>query len=132
MARKQSSSSRAKEEGDASASRHAKSEAGSHSTSRTTTDHDEIRDWAEERGGIPACIQGAGDSQDTGMIRIEFPDAPNARDESLEEISWDDFFDKFDDGELAIVWQTETASGEQSNFYKLVKREKGKSAGAGR
>ena len=66
------------------------------------------------------------------MIRIEFPGAPNAQDENLEEISWDEFFERFDDEELAMVLQSETASGEQSNFYKLVKRERGRSASAGR
>lgn len=66
------------------------------------------------------------------MIRIEFPDAPNRRDENLREIDWDEFFEKFDDADLAMVYQETTAGGEQSNFYKLVKRETAKRAGAGR
>jgi len=57
------------------------------------------------------------------MIRIEFPDAPNSRDEKLEEISWDDFFEKFDDQRLALVYQDKLTRGGQSNFYKLVKRD---------
>ncbi len=66
------------------------------------------------------------------MIRIEFPDAPNRRDENLQEIDWDEFFDKFDEAGLAMVYQETTAGGEQSNFYKLVKRQSARGAGAGR
>lgn len=102
--------------------------------SRTTTDHDEIRRWAEERGGRPACIQGTGGSEDIGMIRIEFPGSPNSRDESLQEIDWDEFFDKFDESGLAMVYEDRTANGQKSNFSKLVKREtaRARAAGAGR
>ncbi len=71
---------------------------------------------------MPACVQRTGSSSDTGIIRLEFPDAPNSRDESLQEISWDDFFEKFDDQGLALVYQDKLARGGQSNFYKLVKR----------
>jgi hypothetical protein len=131
MARKQSSSSRSKKQGESSSSRHSRSETESRASSRTTTDHDEIQEWAEQRGGIPACVQGTGNSDDMDMIRIEFPDAPDARDEDLEEIGWDEFFEKFDDADLAMVYQDTTASGEQSNFYELIKRERSKSAGAG-
>lgn len=88
-----------------------------------TTDHEKIRHWTEERGGLPACVQGTGSSGGIGMIRIEFPDAPNSRDQKLQEISWDDFFQKFDDHGLALVYQNKLARGGQSNFYKLVKRE---------
>ena len=105
---------------------------GSSAESRTTTDHDEIRQWAEERGGLPSCVQGTGGSEDIGMIRIEFPGKPRARDESLEEISWDEFFDKFEDEGLALVYQEETSGGQRSNFNKLVKRERSRSASSGR
>ena len=52
-----------------------------------------------------------------------FPKAANHNDDKLEEISWDDFFAKFDESGLALVYQDHTASGEKSNFNKLVKRE---------
>jgi hypothetical protein len=101
---------------------------------RTTTDHDEIRQWAEERGGRPACVKGTGGPDDIGMIRIEFPGAPNSRDESLQEIEWEEFFEKFDERGLALVYEGRTASGQKSNFSKLIKREtpRARAAGAGR
>lgn len=51
------------------------------------------------------------------------PGAPNAKDDNLEEISWDEFFEKFDESNLALLYQEETASGQRSNFNKLVGRE---------
>ena len=91
-------------------------------SSKTTTDHDEIREWAQARGGVPMAVASTGSHGDAGVIRIGFPDAPQADDDNLEEISWDDFFEKFDESNLALVYQEETADGEKSNFSKLVSR----------
>jgi hypothetical protein len=78
-----------------------------------TTDHDEIREWAEARGGRPAAVRKTHGKDDPGIIRIEFPDAPNAKDAALEEITWEEFFEKFDEADLALVYQEETASGQK-------------------
>lgn len=93
------------------------------STSRTTKDHDEIRNWAEERGGKPAHVSRTGSKSDIGILRIEFPGATASNDANLEEISWDQFFEKFDELGLALLYQEETAGGEKSNFNKLVSSE---------
>jgi hypothetical protein len=90
---------------------------------KVTTDHDEIRKWAEARGGRPAAVRRTHSKDNVGIIRIEFPDAPNAKDDALEEISWEEFFEKFDDSKLALLYQDKTAQGELSNFNKLVGRE---------
>jgi hypothetical protein len=85
---------------------------------KTTTDHHEIKNWAEERGGRPARVKGTGSDEDPGMIRIDF-----TGEGSLEDIAWDDWFRKFDESNLALVFQETTAGGEKSNFNKLVGRE---------
>jgi hypothetical protein len=90
---------------------------------KVTTDHDKIRKWAEARGGRPAAVRSTQSKDATGIIRIEFPDAPNAKDDNLEEITWDEFFEKFDESNLALLYQEETARGQRSNFNKLVGRE---------
>ena len=90
---------------------------------KVTTDHDEIRKWAEARGGRPAAVRSTQSKDGAGIIRIEFPNAPNAKDDNLEEITWDEFFEKFDESNLALLYQEETASGQRSNFNKLVGRE---------
>jgi hypothetical protein len=91
---------------------------------KVTTDHDFIRRWAEARGGKPAAVRSTARGKDVaGIIRIEFPRAPHAKDDNLEEITWDEFFEKFDEAKLALLYQEETAEGEKSNFSKLVGRE---------
>ena len=90
---------------------------------KITTDHDTIRKWAEARGGKPAVVRSTHGKGGTGIIRLEFPRAPNANDDALEEISWEEFFEKFDESDLALLYQEETAGGERSNFNKLVGRE---------
>ena len=92
--------------------------------SHTTTDHDEIRRWAEARGGRPARVEDTGSDGDPGLIRLMFQDAPQADDANLEEISWEEWFDAFDENGLALVYQEQTADGEQSRFNKLVSRER--------
>lgn len=55
------------------------------------------------------------------MIRLDFPGYTGA--DSLEPISWDDWFQEFDKKRLALLYQEETAGGEKSNFNKLISRE---------
>jgi ferritin-like metal-binding protein YciE len=123
-----SGGSRSKSSGGRSGS--ARSSSNIANSGNTTTDHEEIRRWAEERGGKPACVQGTGGKGDIGMLRLEFPGKPNAKDAKLQPISWDDFFEKFDERGLALVYQDTTARGQKSNFNKLVSRQEGKTRSA--
>jgi hypothetical protein len=88
--------------------------------SRTTKDHDEIRKWAESRGAVPAEVANTERGGEPGILRFEFPKAPGHNDSKLKEISWDDFFEKFDENDLELVYQEKTAEGQRSNFNKLV------------
>lgn len=88
--------------------------------SKTTTDHDEIKQWIEGRGGKPAGVKDTGGGGDPGILRVEFPG--QGSDEQLEELSWDEFFNKFEDNNLAFLYQDETADGEQSRFFKFISR----------
>lgn len=90
---------------------------------KVTTDHDEIRKWAEARGGRPAAVRSTQGRDGIGIIRLEFPDAPHAKDQNLEEISWDEFFEKFDEAKLALLYEDERPDGQRSNFNKLIGRE---------
>ena len=91
------------------------------SSSKRTTDHTKIRKWVEARNGKPARVPGTGEPDDVGMLRIDFPEE-NEEEEELEEISWDEFFEKFDEKQLAFVYQEKTAGGEPSRFNKFVNR----------
>ncbi len=90
------------------------------SESKTTTDHDEIRRWVEEHGGKPASVKGTEDGGGAGVLRIDFPGG--AGEDSLEHISWDEWFEKFESENLAFLYQERKASGEDSTFFKLVSR----------
>ena len=89
--------------------------------SKTTRDHEEIRRWAEERGGKPAHVKRTGSGEDIGILRIDFPGYSGAG--SLEPITWEQWFEKFDERNLALLYQEETAGGQRSNFNKIVSSE---------
>ena len=89
---------------------------------KSTTDHQKIRSWVEERGGRPAAVKGTGSGNDPGILRIDFPGYSG--EESLQEITWEQFFDKFEKEQLAFLFQEETESGDVSRFSKLINNEK--------
>ena len=91
------------------------------SESKTTTDHKVIQAWSEARGGKPATVKSTEKDGEAGVLRIDFPGYSGA--DSLEEISWDEFFQKFDEKKLAFLYQEHTSSGEESRFFKLVTRD---------
>lgn len=90
--------------------------------SKTTQNHETIKKWAEERGGKPATIEGTpAKGDEAGLLRIDFPGG--AANPPLEPVSWDAFFEKFDEAGLVMVYQENKADGEPSTFCKFVKRE---------
>lgn len=93
------------------------------STSETTTDHETIRQWAEARNGRPArARETAGKSskgKTGGVLRIDFG-RPEA---ALEPISWDEFFEIFEENQLAFLYQEHAKDGETSRFFKFVARD---------
>src|SRR5690349_5489481 len=81
--------------------------------SKTTIDHDEIRKWAEERNAKPARVK------NTQILRLDF-DEPEA---TLETITWEEFFEVFDENSLAFLYQEKTSDGKISRFFKFVDRD---------
>jgi hypothetical protein len=85
-------------------------------------DHDKIRRWVEERGGQPATIGGtAKKGEEAGLLRIDFPGG--AKNPPLEPISWEAFFEKFDEANLALIYQDDEGEEEKNVFCKFVSRE---------
>ncbi|MBV8810293.1 MAG: hypothetical protein JO033_16615 [Acidobacteriaceae bacterium] len=89
--------------------------------SKITSDHDVIRNWAEERGAKPSHVKRTGSRDDIGVLRLDFPGYGG--EGTLEPITWEQFFEKFDERKLALVYEDETASGQKSNFNKLISAE---------
>jgi hypothetical protein len=88
---------------------------------KSTTNHQQIREWVEERGGYPATVKETMEGDEPGVLRIDFPGYSG--EESLKRIAWEPFFRKFDKEELAFLYQEQTESGEMSRFFKFVDRE---------
>lgn len=87
---------------------------------KTTQDHNEIRRWADARGAVPSEVASTHSDGEPGILRFHFPNAPGEKDRNLREISWEAFFDKFDENNLELLYQEETAEGKRSNFNKLI------------
>lgn len=85
------------------------------SSSKTTTDHEEIKKWVEERDGRPSKVK---TSNSGGILRIDFAEP----DDKLEQIEWDEFFEIFDKNNLAFLYQEETSGNKTSRFSKFIAR----------
>ncbi|MGN6598032.1 MAG: Rho termination factor N-terminal domain-containing protein, partial [Actinomycetes bacterium] len=83
--------------------------------SLVTTSHDVIRQWAEERGGRPATVEGTEHGDHLGVLRFDFGD----QSDRLREVSWDEFFATFDERRLNFIYQEERTDGRQSNFFRF-------------
>ncbi|MEJ8570459.1 hypothetical protein [Microbaculum marinum] len=88
----------------------------SNGSSKTTTDHHVIRRWVEERGGKPAAVSATRTEEDPGILRIDFGEP----EEDLEQIEWAEFFEKFEQSNLAFLYQDKTSDGSTSRFFKFV------------
>jgi hypothetical protein len=88
--------------------------------SNVTSNHETIREWVEERGGHPARVKGTKKSGSIGVLRIDYPGYSG--EETLEPITWEQFFEAFDSNNLAFLYQDETKDGKQSRFSKLIDR----------
>jgi hypothetical protein len=91
------------------------------SESKVTTDHNEIKKWVEERGGSPARVIGTDKGKSSGVLRIDYPGYSG--EETLEPISWSEFFEAFEENALAFLYQDETKDGKESRFSKLIARD---------
>ena len=88
-------------------------------SAQITTDHQIIRKWTEERGGIPVTVTSTKTKGEVGLLRIKFPEVSKDT-KKLEEISWEEFFKKFDENKLQFLYQEKTKDGEISRFFKFV------------
>jgi ferritin-like metal-binding protein YciE len=91
---------------------------GKSGSAQSTQDLEEIRAWAEARGGKPATVKSTAKGKDAGILRIDFPGYRGG--DSLEEISWDEWYEKFQENNLTFLYQDKTKDGKESRFFKLV------------
>jgi Rho termination factor, N-terminal domain len=85
--------------------------------SLATTNHDVIRQWAEERNGVPATVEGTEHGDRPGVLRFDF--GSGSGNDRLRRIGWDEWFETFDARRLNFIYQEERKDGRQSNFFRL-------------
>ena len=83
--------------------------------SLVTTHHEVIKQWAEERGGVPATVEGTEHGDHLGVLRIDFQD----KDSNLRRVSWEEWFNTFDSRRLNFIYQEQRSDGSRSNFFRL-------------
>ncbi len=88
--------------------------------SLVTTSHEVIRHWAEERGGVPATVEGTEHGDRAGVLRFDFGE----RTDKLRHITWEDWFRTFDERHLNFLYQEERKDGRQSTFFRLENPER--------
>lgn len=88
--------------------------------SARTVDHRRIRQWADDRKGRPVAVKYAG-TDPTATLRFEFGD--RRVDPDVDELTWTDFFERFEDLRLAFVHERRGPAGERGEFHKFVPRD---------
>lgn len=91
---------------------------------KVTTDHDEIRDWAERHGGTPQRIDHQDAKHDRVGIRIDFNGVADevflSADNPPAKISWEEFFNIFEEQMLAFEYEEET--NDAASAYRFTNR----------
>ena len=90
-------------------------------TTKTTTNHENIKRWVEDRGGHPARVKGTNEKSGSGVLVIDYPG--NSGTQTLEAITWDEFFKGFEENKLAFLYADARKTDSQSRFSKLINRD---------
>ena len=94
--------------------------------SLVTTHHDVIKNWAEERGAVPATVDGTEHGDGLGVPRFDFraTDPDDSNESNLREVTWDEWFATFDERRLNFIYQEQRKDGNQSTFFRLESPER--------
>lgn len=87
---------------------------------RTTTDHALVRTLVEDRDGYPAHLAKSEGQGDSGLLQVGLADADESGD--LKEISWEQFFEEFEEKDLAFAYR-EGGEEDRSDFAYLRRRD---------
>jgi hypothetical protein len=79
---------------------------------KVTTNPEEIQNWVISRSGYPAIGKRIHGSEVVTELCIHFSDEQSFS--SVKPISWDEFFQKFQEEKLVFLYQEKTHTGEVS------------------
>ena len=57
----------------------------------------------------------------TEILRFNFDEPGGDDDDKLKEVSWEEFFQVFDESGLTFLYAEETAEGDTSRFFKFIR-----------
>jgi hypothetical protein len=77
-----------------------------------------IRRWAEEHGAKPARVKGSERDAGVGALRLDFPGYSG--DEQLERITWEEWFERFEEQNLTLLHDEITTRGRLSRLNELM------------
>lgn len=90
-----------------------------------TVDHDEIMEWVEENDGRPARLED--EVLDSDTLRIAFEEERMSED--LERVSWEEFFDIFEEEGIVFVYEQSPPDAEDERpnkqKFELIEGERG-------
>lgn len=87
---------------------------------QTTVDHNEIMEWAKERGGVPAYFLETDETDVEPKLVINF--AAGEMDERIQEMTWEKFFEEFEGRKLAFRYKEINDDGRSSTTCEFVNR----------
>lgn len=90
----------------------------SFNSTHTTYDHQVLKNWAAQRGAIPALWQA---SPQGGRLGFRFLQQPTATPPATE-LSWEAFFEEFEARQLALLFEDNNDEGKLSHKYTLIDR----------
>lgn len=83
-----------------------------------TRSREVVEDWARRRNAEPAAAT-RGDDGRARVLRFDFQGGPDKGGRELEHISWDEWWQTFEDRGLVFVYQEKKSDGNDSNFFIL-------------
>ncbi len=91
---------------------------------KTTSDHREIRRWAERLGGKPAIMDHPFARADKLGIRIDFPgETHEVLMTETRAASWDEFFKIFEEQQLLLSYEENPTGSDPTEWYRFERRD---------
>jgi hypothetical protein len=88
---------------------------------KITKDHKLIKEWVVSRGGIPGrVLEKETLTDENGVLDIKFPERT---DNKVIPITWNEFFTRFEQSNLAFLFEDDHGGGVKSKFFKLIWRD---------
>jgi hypothetical protein len=88
------------------------------SNTKITKDHKLIKEWVVARGGVPGRVaESELPTDEEGALDIKFPEKT---EKNIIPITWNEFFIKFEQSNLAFLIEEDRGDGLKSKFFKLI------------